>query len=304
MTQEKLLVLGMGSPSDAKAFRQVTVDGQSVDGHFHGLGVKIYRYPEPVKGPEEGWLATSIHRTTKDSVRYANNMSELVGQGHRLVGVFYGGLALALPGVVAAEASAVPVVGVASDEDAFFNIYKIPDGTPVGNAGINSLETALKLAGRILTLEPTRQVRFMTYGNCPTAEDTKDLLGRFVDFHEEKFDPSKKYDGLTICLANCTAGLVDFDKTVEETGLGIVGLEKRIDSERIISFVSDRQDTVSSKYQINNSLLIGRPKNLALMAARVVSGYDKEVRDKLIEFRQEEAAKYDSYVKIELKHFK
>jgi phosphoribosylcarboxyaminoimidazole (NCAIR) mutase len=42
-----------------------------------------------------------------------------------IAGVFYGGLAFALPGVFAAEAFALPVVAVPSDEDAFFNVYKI-----------------------------------------------------------------------------------------------------------------------------------------------------------------------------------
>lgn len=298
MTQEKLLVIGMGSNNDRKKFN-IKLDGKEIPDYFHDLGVKVYHHPNT-----NGFLTTSIHRTTGDSIKYAKDMSRLVGDGHRLAGVFYGGLALALPGVVAAEACDTPVEGVPGDGDAFYNVYKIPDGTSLATVQINDLETALKLAGRIFTLEPAKQVRFVAYGDCPTAEDTKELLGRFVDFHEEKFDPSKKYDGLTICLANCIAGLVDFDKAVEESGLGIVGLEKKVDTGRIFSFVSDRQDIVSPNYRISNSLLIGRPKNLALMAARIVAGYDPKVRNELIKFRQEEAAKYEPYVKMELKHFK
>ena len=65
----------------------------------------------------------------------------------------------------------------------------------------------------------------------------------------------------------------------------------------------DPLDTKNAKY-IENSLLVGRPLNLALMAARIVAGSDPAVQKKLTEFRKTEAAKYDPHVKMELKHFK
>lgn len=268
------MVLGMGSPSDKKAFEQVRLDGKTIDKYFNERGIKIYHHPE-----DGGYLTTSIHRTTQDTIDYANNIRMLPQLKNNVVSVFYGGLAFALPGVFAAEAPTTPVIGVGSDIDAFYNVYKIPDGTPVGVVEINNLEKGLLLAEKILNLEPTSSINLKVHGDCKSADDVKKLLQGFVGDIQEIEDDTEVYKGLTVCLSDNIKSLIDFDKRVE---LGIFGIEKTYRSIRMIEPLKE----------IENSIVIGRPKNLALYAARILGLNNEKIGEKLIKFRKEEAEKY------------
>jgi phosphoribosylcarboxyaminoimidazole (NCAIR) mutase len=173
--KQKLLVIGMVSPNDMKNIEPVRLDGKPIDEYFKEKGIGVYRHPQP-KDKEHPYLTTSIHRTTMESIKWAHDLQRLVEiDGHKLVAVLYGGLALALPGVVASEAPSVPIIGVGSDEDAFWNTYRIPDGNTDAIVPVGNLELGLLMAEKILQYDKT-SVKFVTVGDCPNAEGVKKVL--------------------------------------------------------------------------------------------------------------------------------
>ena len=283
--QEKLLVLGMGSSSDKKAFDNINLYGKTIDDYFKEKGIKIYHYPG-----DNSYLTTSIHRTTANAIKYAHDMKRLGEQGHKVVSLLYGGLAFAMPGVVAAEAPNIPVIAVGSDEDAFYNTYKIPDGTPVGVVEVGNLTKGLKLAEKVLNVEAGDSVNFISQEFFENYDDVKDMLGKFCNFNEIK-EEKGIYKGLTVRFGGNPNTFSYVDKRVE---LGIVGFEKSRESKYVINDIKE----------LENSIVVGRPKNVALYVARIIGLSNPDVRKKLIAFREEEAEKYPKRIPMSLEHFK
>lgn len=285
MNQKKLLVLGMGSPSDKKHFDAVELDGKTIDEFCKEKEIKVYHHPE-----SGDYLTTSIHRTTMDAVGYAQDMRNLVKRGHKVVSVLFGGLALALPGVVAAEACNVPIIGIGSDVDAFFNVYKIPDGTPVGVVEIGNLTKGIDIATRFLNFNDTAAA-FVSAGECPNAASAYELVSNVVKGDIDYNNDEPPYFGLTIGIAETPEKLVELDSRVE---LGIIGVEKKIPSDEVYDALKE----------INNSVIVGRPKNLGLYAARVIGLNDEDVAAQLIKMREKEAEKYTERMPMALEDFK
>ena len=294
MSQEKLLLVGMGSESDLEKVKQLRLDGKSITEYAHERGIKVYEHPK-----SGSHLITSIHRTTQPTLRYAADTQHLQEQGHALVLVLTGGLALALPGVAGAEAYSSPIIGVPTDADAFYNVHKIPDGTPVGVvAGRNGsgLEKAVKIACKTLQLSG-EEVNFVVQGSCKNADKVKATLEKLAVPYNLLTSPQEKYSGLTIYLTDMpgtsdgSQSLAQMDSRVE---LGVFGLESDVSSDMMIMPIRGLQ----------HSVVVGRPVNLAGYTARVVSLTNHEVRAKLKKFREDEAKKYPEYVPITLENFK
>lgn len=281
---EKLLVIGMGSESDKKAFDELKLDGKSIDEYFHERGIKVYHHPVT-----DGLLVTSIHRTTDDAISYAHDMRDLRIKGNGVVALFYGGLAFAMPGVVAAEAANIPIIGVPADEKAYGNIYPIPDGTGVAVTKVKDIERGLRLASQILHLSEEHPLEYIVQGYCKSSDNFRELLK--LTTAEPVGEYNNQYSGLTVCLSSDPDYLLDLDKKVE---LGVFGLEK------------GHSDEAREKLNgLKNSFLVGRPKNVALFAARVVASYDDNVSRALLKLRRNEAAEnYTKHVQMEVGHFR
>ncbi len=295
--KQKLLVIGMGSPNDMKKVEPVRLDGKPIDEYFAEKGIGVYHHPNP-KDAEHPYLTTSIHRTTMESIMWAHDMQMLVqpkeGEGHKLVSVLFGGLALALPGVVASEAPSVPVIAVGDDEDAFWNTYRIPDGNTDAIVPVGNLEMGLMMAGKILDYDGT-SVRIVTVGDCPNAEALMDVLDKagVTNYSREEYDAGKEYEGLVVGLADTPSRLAALDSRVE---FGILGVEKSVKPRSMA-------DTMLDSGAVQNSVVVGRPKNLGYFAAKVVGLNDPAVAKKLFEMRAEEADKYPRHLRMELEHF-
>ena len=136
----------------------------------------------------------------------------------------------------------------------------------------------------MLTYNREDGINLVVMGNCPSAAKVKEYIYDFAvsdysgPFREFK-NGERHYDGLTICLADSPSHLEDLDSRVE---IGIFGLEKTLDS-------SIGMDLLP---KLNNSVLIGRPLNLPLYAARIIGLIDKGTKEKLVRFREQEAEKY------------
>jgi hypothetical protein len=104
-------------------------------------------------------------------------------------------------------------------------------------------------------------------------------------------DNGQHFTGLTVCLAENMSYLIDLDERVE---LGVFGVEKTIRSAEVYPHLTD----------LKNSLILGRPGNLPLYAARIRGLNDPIVKQSLEFFREEEAEKYDSHIEITRADFK
>ena len=283
---QKLLVIGMGSKSDMPLFEGTTLDGKTIDRYFHSKHIRVYHQATPIGGHSPEYMITSIHRTTLDAIGYAGDMKKMVVENQKVAAVFAGGLAFALPGVMAAESAVVPVIAVPMDEDAFHNTYLIPDGSPVGNVEVSSLRKGLLMAERILNYDKSKGVNLIVDGNCKSADGVRKYLKDFIGEFKEPADSLPHYDGLTVCLSDRKNALWDLDAKVE---LGIFGLEKNISTET----------GMNAATHLENSLIVGRPVNLALYAARIVGLSDNNVMKKLLDYRMKEAEKYPKRLAIQ-----
>ena len=293
---DKLLIIGVGSPSDLAQLQSTRIDGKDIITYIHDQGVKVYQHPS-----NEKHLTTSIHRTTQDALGYARDAVRLRDLGYAVATVLVGGLAFAMPGVFAAEAYNIPVIAVPMDNDAFYNVYKIPDGTAVGvvhpdpvNSG--NLAKAVKIVSKMLQFPQWGAVNFMVRGKCPSADSVRSLLEHLVGSVNIVSPTEPRYDGVTVYLADTLGsttlgvGFSDVDRRVE---LGIFGLEKTVGTEIMVLPIRT----------LNKSVIVGRPPNLALLAARVAGIADDKVAKKLQEYRINEAEKYPLRVRMTREHF-
>lgn len=183
MSRSKLMVIGMGSPSDKKLFDKIEIDGMTIDDFLAGKGIKRYHPFTNVEVPddqEDDYLVTSIHRKTIDALKHADRMGVLAEE-NKLVGVFAGGLAFALPGLMAAQSITVPIVGVPTDVNGFYSTFPIPDGTPVGTVSVNGIARGIDLASRVLTYDPSQGINLVISGDCSKLNELTKYLSRFLE---------------------------------------------------------------------------------------------------------------------------
>ncbi len=274
------MILGMGSPSDLKAFdkRYTLLDDLTIQGYLEQQGIRQLDPP----------LLVSCHRTPKRVVSYALQSDNLLSRPKdRAVAVLYGGLAFALPGIFASETAAIPVIGVPAasssiiggEYDAALSVYNLPPGTVVGgmppHGKVSTLEKAVFLAEDQLRLESPELVVIAD----PKEKAAASAMG-ILDSFGIKYTQKKtmgKTDGYDLCV-HIASGPGKIVHAANTSHIALQHVTPGHDMREIFDEIGD----------LANSLYFGRPENAALFAVRAMAMSDPDLRAKLGKYRSDQ----------------
>jgi phosphoribosylcarboxyaminoimidazole (NCAIR) mutase len=309
------MVLGMGSPSDVKAFEREyeSLGSKTVDSYLEGKGILRLK---------DGPLQVSCHRTLDRAIGYAREVEGLEenhqGKASRVVLVLFGGMSFALPGIMASEMPTVPVIGVPAYSGSTYGggldsataVYNLPPGTVVAGAPLHSdevpsLDTAVLIAEKILRLNLRRRPVLI----CPD-EDEKSLktVRKILDRPETpgRIDASGgfhiDYEEQRKLGTDCPSIALNIYRKDEDilwcdraSSLALqcklpVKAEDRLAAGE--AFACTMEELMGTK----NTLYFGRPENAALFLARVVGMLSPSLRSDLRQYRRlQEAAAMEKY---------
>ena len=112
---------------------------------------KAAKFLEEMEVPFE-MNALSAHRTPNEVESFAKNAA---ARGIKVI-IAGGGMAAALPGVIAASTTlpviGVPIKGMLDGLDAMLSIIQMPPGIPVATVGVNGAQNAAILAVEMMAL--------------------------------------------------------------------------------------------------------------------------------------------------------
>ena len=257
-------------------FEDLKIGKESLPEYFHKHGIKTLK---------EGDLVVSCHGNTELSVRAAQEMQKLIESGHRVLSFQWGGKYFAKPSLEAANASAVPVISVPLNGqfgglDAFLAGY-IPTGKPVvAGSGVENYAAAANVAVDILTSQ---------YEGVHVVHCTDKLRKRLDKFGIKVSDKADLPSYLNLgCMAvqnelPDAAMIQAFDNAV---GGGLFAIAKTKKPEAAIALMN-----VCSG--LKQSLYVGGDENLAFFAARAMSAYNPQLREKLATVAKDKADSYD-----------
>ncbi|MFH0978495.1 MAG: AIR carboxylase family protein [Candidatus Woesearchaeota archaeon] len=293
---DKLLLIGMGSPSDLKHFEKpyASLDG-TIPEYLLKKGVRLYLSPGTGKP-----LVTSIHRTTDTAMKFADSLDSLVaieGRNDRFVALLFGGLAFHLGGAFAGKNPAIPTIVAAMDEHAFMSAYAMPKGTPVGLVGVNQLDKAVMMATKILDYNDSNRAWIIHHHfTNPPSTDREHLVKSSYDAATQLlqkcnvlswavefiFVAQKKYKGVSLSLPALPQTAIEMDKRL------ILGSVSFVNPAALSPCTTGQYQTLMDVAgQLKNSLLVHDPYNAALFTIQVIANKYPDLRLGLDRIKEE-----------------
>ncbi|MFC1741811.1 phosphoribosylaminoimidazolesuccinocarboxamide synthase [Nanoarchaeota archaeon] len=280
---KKYVIIGMGSPSDVKAFEK----------SYDSLGGTISSYLD-----RKGLLHTqqpvivSCHRTLKRVVSYALE-TELHAdhEERRVVVILFGGLSLALPGIFSSETTTLPVIGVPAlasgvhggGIDAATAVYNLPPGTVVAGVPVHSeknpsLDKAILIAEKILDATNPK-VAIVSEKDTKQLQKAKSTAGVFDMKYNHMKDVSKDLPEITLHIAEDNYYLKSCD---DAATIALQCIAPKEDS------YSDFTSTLEELDKTKNTLYFSNAVNATLFVARVMGLSDTTMREQLMTYKKEQ----------------
>ena len=293
---EKFLVMGCGSRSDLKYMVRPTDDYPCEDINPMIDSMGILRLDEPI--------ITSVHRSKNEKgkklqyLEYAEQIIDLAlekqANGDRVVAMWFGGRAFALPGVMAALMSSIPTIGVPFSSasiqggslDAFYSVANVPFGTPLGTSGQTnnnfvSLMHAVESAEKILNYDGSPL--FLDY----SREDPG--MRKALSLIEELELPTTTDKESPFWMNLCRTEEWEAMRKGEYKGNihgnpGKLFLFTTYGGQESVFTNSDRTHDLVDVMETYKSLYMGEPTNAVLFAAQVMGQHDPVILDRLVEY--------------------
>ncbi len=266
VAMERLLVQSRASKSDPSFADQIVEDGDNgilFTNYFRRRGIKLL-IEETIE---------SCHGNPEYSREHAEQLKALAKEGHKVVGVYTGGMQFARPGLEAAIAITVPILSVPTDLDAFL-APRLPAGpAAIAGVSIKNYQAAAYIA---------REIQVNEYPGIYLLAPSPGI--------EKKL---KELDVPFLGIANSgTTGLV-----IGETALL---------SDCMIGSSGDRINIVALQFNVldvflvnsilsnmRNTAYVGeKVENTAIFAAKIMASYNSNIREALLKVAQEKAASY------------
>ncbi len=301
---EKLLVQSKGSKNDPEFSDQIiNLDGEDISflDYFGKHRIRVLEaHVREDNGKIEKDLIISSPGNTPLCLDLAEDVRDLADQGERIVCVQQGGLYFAKPSLEAANMPTVPVISIPLDGGMWGGLDamlapQVPTGVPViGGVGIARYDVAAKIAKEILTEEfkgvylfnPTKKLEeklkklgIEVLGEANDSLKEGLVLG-YID--ESNYVYSKRLS--TLDKIGTFAVFTPRKAPIVESG----GKKKPMDNAH--EAVNLMRDCCGLK----QSIYVRGEENLAFFAAKIMSAYNPELKEKLY---AEQKKKADSYAK-------